>query len=197
MDALLLSGGVDSIALAAWKRPALAITVDYGQVCAAAEFRAAGAACAALGIPHVRVAADCRSLGSGDLAGKPAAAVAPEREWWPYRNQLLVTLAAAEAVTRGVRTLMLGTVRSDSFHADGTPEFVRLTDELLRYQEGGLRLEAPAIELTTAELVRRSGADLPLLCWAHSCHTADWACGRCRGCAKHRDVMAELGHDPF
>ena len=31
MRALLLSGGMDSIALAFWKRPEIAITIDYGQ----------------------------------------------------------------------------------------------------------------------------------------------------------------------
>ncbi len=29
--AILLSGGMDSIALAYWKRPELAITINYGQ----------------------------------------------------------------------------------------------------------------------------------------------------------------------
>lgn len=35
--AILLSGGMDSIALAYWKRPEIAITIDYGQKPAAAE----------------------------------------------------------------------------------------------------------------------------------------------------------------
>jgi 7-cyano-7-deazaguanine synthase len=37
MRAVLLSGGMDSIALACWQRPEFAITVDYGQRAAATE----------------------------------------------------------------------------------------------------------------------------------------------------------------
>jgi len=31
MKAILLSGGLDSIALAYWLRPQIAVTIDYGQ----------------------------------------------------------------------------------------------------------------------------------------------------------------------
>lgn len=39
--AILLSGGMDSIALAYWLRPEVAITLDYGQKAAEAEIAAA------------------------------------------------------------------------------------------------------------------------------------------------------------
>ena len=101
------------------------------------------------------------------------------------------------AVTLGVKHLMLGTVSSDASHADGTPHFVHALSSVLELQEAGLRLSAPAIGLTSIELVRRSNLDLPILCWAHSCHRANFACGTCRGCNKHREVMSGLGYDPF
>ena len=41
--ALLLSGGMDSIAIAWWKRPDIALTLDYGQQAANAEIKAATA----------------------------------------------------------------------------------------------------------------------------------------------------------
>ena len=37
--AILLSGGMDSIALAYWKKPAHSITIDYGQKAANAEMK--------------------------------------------------------------------------------------------------------------------------------------------------------------
>jgi len=101
------------------------------------------------------------------------------------------------AVALGVTDLMLGTVESDTYHADGTAAFINAMDRLLALQEGHLRLSAPALELTSVELVRRSEIDFPVLCWAHSCHKASVACGACRGCNKHREVMAGLGYDPF
>src|SRR5690349_9850191 len=96
--AILLSGGIDSIALAYWKRPDLAITIDYGQLPARAEIDAATAAARDLELEHDIVRIDCRSIGSGDLAGTLSHAVAPAPEWWPYRNQLLITIAAAHGL---------------------------------------------------------------------------------------------------
>ena len=190
--AILLSGGIDSIALAYWKRPALAITVDYGQLAAAGEHRAATQVSRKLGLQHEVISVDCRSLGSGDLAGTRPSELAPASEWWPFRNQLLLTLAAMRCVTLGVDELMIGSVKTDGFHADGRLEFVRLLSQVTESQEGSLRLSAPAIDLTSVELVRTSAVPMSLLAWAHSCHTASFACGRCRGCEKYLQVMTEI-----
>ncbi|MDZ7654290.1 MAG: 7-cyano-7-deazaguanine synthase [Burkholderiaceae bacterium] len=119
--ALLLSGGLDSLAIAHWLRPELAVTIDYGQLAAAAEIVAATQICRTLGIDHHVVSVDCRALGSGDMAGRRPVALAPASEWWPYRNQLLITLAAMWAIPRGVGQLLIGTVASDGSHADGRP----------------------------------------------------------------------------
>ena len=180
--AVLLSGGMDSSALCAWKSPRAAIAVDYGQVCAEAELVAARQICAELGITLYEVSLNCHELGSGDLAGRAASTLAPATDWWPFRNQLLVTAAAMRAVSLGVNHLMFGTVKSDANHADGTALFIETMDELLQLQEGGLRLSAPAIDLTSVELIQRSRIKAGILCWAHSCHTSNVACGACRGC---------------
>lgn len=193
---LLLSGGMDSIAIAWWKRPQWAVTVDYGQKAAAAERLAAAQVCKELGIEHAVLAVDCSALGSGDMAHKEADARAKTSDWWPYRNQLLVTLASMRAIACDVQTLYIGTVNSDGeSHLDGTAEFVRRMDDLMAYQEGGLRVVAPAIEYSTAELIRMAGVPAGLLAWAHSCHKADIACGDCRGCYKYLATYSELGAD--
>jgi 7-cyano-7-deazaguanine synthase len=196
-SAVLLSGGVDSIAIAFWKRPEVVFTLDYGQAPANAEIHAAEQVCSELGIRHEILRIDCSSLGSGDLANSPALSIAPVPEWWPFRNQLLVTLAAARAVACGVERLLLGTVVTDRAHADGSPLFVSALSSLMNMQEGGIVVEAPAIELSSAELVRTSDVPVGLLAWAHSCHVGNLACGRCRGCAKHFTTMRELGFDPY
>jgi 7-cyano-7-deazaguanine synthase len=195
--ALLLSGGMDSIAIAHWKRPSFAVTIDYGQRPAEAEIRAAAAACHDLNIGHTIIRTDLSALGSGDMAGSPALAVASVPEWWPFRNQMLVTLAAMAMLPRGVRELMIGTLKTDAAHADGTEEFVFVLDALLKAQEGEMTLVAPAIAMTAVELVRVSGAPMELLAWAHSCHVSNYACGDCRGCRKHYETMAALGVDPY
>lgn len=195
--AILLSGGVDSIALAFWKRPSVAITINYGQRAAHAEVTAARQVCSEMSIAHELVSIDCRAIGSGDMAGSAADALAPVSEWWPYRNQLLVTLAAARGIALGVDRLLLGSVASDASHTDGTPKFYSAIDALMRLQEGAVSVEAPAIEVNTVELVRKSGIPRPLLAWAHSCHTGDLACGGCRGCVKHYAVMDEVYGDAY
>lgn len=194
---LLLSGGMDSLALAFWKKPHIAFTVDYGQLPSQGEIRAAQAITQALGIEHLVIQHDYSALGSGDLVGTVPNEYAPASDWWPYRNQLLITLVAAKAISVGVGELMVGTVRTDAIHSDGTAAFVEAMDRLLSLQEGRMRIIAPAIELSCAELVRTSRVPMGLLAWAHSCHVSEFACGQCRGCNKHREAMRELGYEDY
>lgn len=196
-SALLLSGGMDSLCIAWWRRPHIAITVDYGQLPAEAELAASAAICRQLRIEHHIVRVDCRALGSGDMAGSSPNAHAPGTDWWPFRNQMLVTMAAMKAIQLGVTHLMIGTVSSDGTHKDGTPEFVRALGELMAMQEGGMVIEAPAIHMATKELALLSGVTESQLAWAHSCHRANVPCGTCRGCNKYlktlKDLEGELG----
>jgi 7-cyano-7-deazaguanine synthase len=191
--AILLSGGLDSAALAFWLKPQLGITVDYGQASARGEIRAAAQIAADLGVKHEVIRLDCSSLGSGDLALKPAMTGAPAPEWWPYRNQFLITVAAMKTIPMGISRLLVGSVKSDSFHVDGRPEFFEQIDCLIAMQEGGLRVEAPALGFTTVELIRHCGVPDGILGWTHSCHKAEFACGNCRGCWKRQEVLNELG----
>ncbi|MEC5407585.1 7-cyano-7-deazaguanine synthase [Paraburkholderia sp. MPAMCS5] len=195
--ALLLSGGMDSVAIAYWTRPEVGITVAYGQRAAQAEVRAAAEVCDVLNIEHHVIEADLSALGSGDMAGCAPATLAPVSEWWPFRNQMLVTLAAMRAVSVDVNKLLIGTLRTDGLHADGKPEFIAAMNTLLGCQEGKIALEAPAIALTGAELIKTSRVPPDLLAWAHSCHVANEACGMCRGCRKHYETLEELGVAPY
>jgi 7-cyano-7-deazaguanine synthase len=197
MSAILLSGGMDSAALAWWRRPDIALTIDYGQVSARGEIRAATAIARELGIAHEILTVDCHQLGSGDLAGTAPSGVAPVPEWWPFRNQLLITIAGMRGIALGVSELLVGAVASDGRHADGRPAFFEGIDTLMLSQEGGMRVLAPAIGMVSVDLIRTSGIELPILAWTHSCHTGDLACGNCRGCFKHQSVMGELGYIPF
>lgn len=195
--ALLFSGGMDSIALAWGMRPELAITIDYGQRAAQGEIRAAMAVCESLGLTQRVVQVDCRALGSGDMAGTEPSAFAPVSEWWPYRNQLLITMAAAIALQAGAGIVSLGVVSSDGCHADGRIEFLEAMRSVLSVQEGAMELEFPAIHESTPALCRRVAVPFEILAWAHSCHVSEYACGRCRGCNKHRHSMRELGYDDY
>lgn len=190
---LLLSGGLDSACIAAWLRPELCLSIDYGQRPAAAERRAADAVARQLRIPISHITVDASAVGSGLLVNDHETADRPS-EWWPYRNQLLITLAAAWGIGHGVREVMVGTVAGDGErHADGTPAFLESMAALLRVQEGHLTVSAPARDLHTEELLLRSQIDDATLAWTHSCHRDDIPCGDCPGCRKRAAALAAAG----
>ncbi|EMA09809.1 7-cyano-7-deazaguanine synthase [Haloarcula marismortui] len=189
---LLLSGGIDSTALAYSQRPDLAITVDYGQICAEAEIQAATQVCAELNIEHTVIEVDCSELGVGSLSNDEQIDVGSTPEWWPFRNQLIITLSAMRSVQKGGEELILGTVKTDQQHADGKKEFYAMMDSLLSFQEGNLNVSAPAIDLTTRELIEETETPLSILGWTHSCLESNTPCGECSGCVNRNNVLNEL-----
>jgi 7-cyano-7-deazaguanine synthase len=194
VEVLLLSGGLESTALAAWRRPPLALTIDYGQAPATGEITAAAAVCRVLALKHHVFRVDCSRVGSGLLAPAASAVHAPTVEWWPYRNQLLVTLAAGWGAQNDVTSITVGSVIGDGErHADGTADFYEKLDALLAMQEGAVRVNAPAAGMTSEELIVASGVTDAVLGWTHSCHTGDLSCGTCPGCVKHQGVLERLG----
>ena len=194
-EAILISGGVDSTALAYLRRPARGFVIDYGQLAGAAEVAAAIEITKEIGIELEILRVDCQTTGSGTMAGEAAIPRSPSPEWWPFRNQLLATLAAAAAIKSNIRTLVFASVKSDSFHADGRQEFYIALDKLVSLQEGGIRVEAPVLDLSSVDLVKQSKVPATILGWTHSCHTGDFACGSCRGCYKRRGVLKDCGID--
>lgn len=193
MELLLLSGGLDSSALACLRRPDICLTIDYGQSSARGELHSARTVAARLGLRWESLTIDCLSIGSGELAGEPSISASPSPEWWPYRNQLLVTLAAAWGLRNDVSTVIVGSVKSDAFHVDGSHVFYEKLNELVRMQEGDVSVRVPAIDKRTAELLRESGLSRGVAAWTHSCHTGSLACGACRGCFKRSEVLGEMG----
>jgi 7-cyano-7-deazaguanine synthase len=194
---ILLSGGMDSISLAYWKRPSVAITINYGQAAADTEIRTSAIIASELDMEHHIIAIDCSSLGSGDLINNAAIKGSPSSEWWPYRNQLLISLACMKGISLGINELMLGSVKSDGFHKDGTPGFFQRMSDLMEYQEGNIHITSPCIHLSTVDLIKLSNIPKHLLHWAHSCHTSNIPCGKCRGCNKYNQTLTELykGHE--
>lgn len=191
---LLLSGGLDSTAVAAMTRPDYCLTIDYGQIAAEAEQRAATQVARELELPAATIHVPAGAIGAGLMAKDPQTGIpdgiAPE--WWPFRNQLLITLGAAWGVTRGVTTILLGAVANDGArHRDGTEEFRAAIDALVSLQEGGIRVMAPAAHMNATDLLRASGVPESVLAWTHSCHRANLPCTRCPGCIKRAETLHE------
>jgi 7-cyano-7-deazaguanine synthase len=190
---LLLSGGVDSTALAALVRPALTVFVDYGQRPADAESRAARRVAEALDLPFLATTLNLGDFGSGLLFDDAVVDASPSPEWWPFRNQFLATAGAAIAIRERLRAVVLGSVCGDGDrHADGTRAFYDQLSALTSLQEGAVTTIAPALNHSTAELVRESALDERILGWTTSCHTGNRPCGACPGCWKRQAVFSEL-----
>lgn len=189
---LLLSGGIDSTTLAYAHMPDLTVTVDYGQCCADAEIQASAQIAKQLNLEHEVIEVDCKNLGAGTMAGQQETDLGNTPEWWPYRNQLIITLVAMDVVRRGADRLLVGAVANEQSHADGQERFFELMDSLLSFQEGNLRVEAPAIDKTTEEFVREVNPPESLLGWTHSCTASNTACGECSSCKKRQRVLARI-----
>jgi len=190
--AVLLSGGVDSICLTYGIRPEIAYTIDYGQTVAEREIYVSNYICNKLNIKHKVIKVNCKHLGSGSLVNSISENISPSKEWWPFRNQLLITLASMQSVKDSVKELYLASVKSDNFHKDGTSNFYTLMNNLLFYQEGEIKVFCPTLEYYSHELVERYDVPKELITMAHSCHISNLACGKCSGCIKQLKVRYEL-----
>src|SRR3954469_1749497 len=96
---LLLSGGMDSYALAFLNKPDIALNINYGQKSAIAELQASKLLAERLHIPLLELSIDLSSIGSGDLTDNAPIHHAPASDWWPFRNQALITLAAMRLIS--------------------------------------------------------------------------------------------------
>ena len=183
MRALLLSGGLESTAIAYWLRPQVAVTVDYGQPSVEGEIRAASTIVKLLSIKHeiIHTSAYLR------LPTRPSRTASV---WWPYRNQLLLTLAAVCTTERRVGEIYIGLVKGD-IYKDCTPDFIKKVNSLFATQERPVTVTAPARKMTTLELLKKSKIPYNFLGITISCHLSDIPCGQCAGCRKSYQVKKE------
>ncbi|MBI5380019.1 MAG: 7-cyano-7-deazaguanine synthase QueC [Nitrospirae bacterium] len=214
---VLLSGGIDSTtALAVAKAEGYAVyalTVEYGQR-HGVEVEAARRVARALGVREHRVfALDLRAMGgsalTGDLAvpkDRPPEAIAEgiPVTYVPARNTILLALALAWAEVLGAETIVLGAnVLDYSGYPDCRPEFLRAFEAMANLATKAaverrmrIRIEAPLLHLTKAEILRKGvslGVDYAL---THSCYDPTpegRACGRCDSCLLRKKGFAEAG----
>jgi len=142
---------------------------------------------------HKIIRVNLSDLGSGLLAGKSQLPASPTEEWWPFRNQFLVTVAAMAAIQINCSEVWIGTVAADrQRHSDGTAAFIQSLGKVMKLQEGSMRLFAPAVNIGSTTLLKRAKISPEILTWCHSCHTGPLACGTCPGCLKAEKTRAEF-----
>jgi len=210
---VLLSGGLDSTTALAVARSAgyqcHALTVRYGQHHAVELDAAARVAKALEAAEHRVVSVDLSTLAASALTtggtipkNRSLAEIGAPGDvpptYVPARNTVLLSLALAWAETLEARDIYLGVnVLDASGYPDCRPEFVRAFESLAQVatRAGNIRVHAPLIELTKAQIIelgRSLGVDYAM---THSCYdpVGDRACGRCDACALRRKGFFEAG----
>jgi 7-cyano-7-deazaguanine synthase len=210
---VLVSGGLDSATVLAIAqaegydvRP---LTFDYGQR-HRVELKAAKALCAALDAPEPKVIKlDLRAIGGSALTDdipvpkdQPAGDGGIPVTYVPARNTVFLSYALAYAEVLGAHDIFIGVNAVDfSGYPDCRPAFIAAFENLanLATKEGvegrAMRVHAPLISLTKAEIIRRGialGVDYSL---THSCYdpVRGRACGRCDSCNLRRRGFEQAG----
>jgi 7-cyano-7-deazaguanine synthase len=213
---LLLSGGLDSYTAGAMARAEgyelYALTIRYGQV-HAREVEAARDVAQALGVArHLELDVPLSKIGGSALVGDGA--IPKDRSidasgipstYVPARNTVFLSLAMAWAEVLGAEAVVLGVNALDySGYPDCRPEYLQAFERLASLAtkagvEGrSLRVLAPLLQLSKAQIIRRGvalGADYGL---THSCYdpAPDGSpCGRCDSCVLRARGFREAGID--
>lgn len=203
---IIVSGGMDSVTLlheyAA--RIALAVTFDYGSNHNAREIECARYQCARLGIRLMVVELPfmARVMESSLLSGADAI---PDGRYddenmrstvVPFRNGIMLSIAAGIAETNGLSHLMMANHGGDhAIYPDCRPAFVRAMSEAIAagtYE--GIDLVTPYTDISKADIARR-GAELGVdYSHTYSCYRGGVRhCGRCGTCTERREAFALAG----
>jgi len=211
---VLLSGGLDSatvlaIAAAEGFEP-LALSFQYGQR-HAIELEAARRVAAAAGVrEHVILTLDLRAIGGSALTAdlpvprdRDLAAQDIPSTYVPARNTIFLAHALALAEVRGIQDIYIGINAVDSSgYPDCRPGFVAAFEQLARLAtragvEGRpVRIRAPLIHLSKAEIIRRGlalGVDYGLTRSCYDPDPAGRACGHCDSCQIRLRAFQTLG----
>lgn len=218
---VLLSGGLDSTTTLAIARSegfrVYALTFRYGQR-HAVEIEAARSIAQSFGVEeHVLVDFDLRRFAGSALTGdlevpkdRPLASMAEgiPVTYVPARNTIFLSFALAWAEVLDATTIFIGVNALDySGYPDCRPEYLRAYEQMARLAtrvgvEGGqeLRIEAPLLHLSKAEIIRRGlelGVDYGLTRTCYDPSPEGRSCGHCDACLLRLKGFAENGlRDP-
>jgi 7-cyano-7-deazaguanine synthase len=211
---LLLSGGLDSYTAGAIAKAEgyelYALTIRYGQV-HAREVEAARQVAAALGVAqHLELDVPLSKIGGSALVGdgeipkdrSPSAGGIPST-YVPARNTVFLSLAMAWAEILGAGAIVIGVNALDySGYPDCRPEYLRAFEQLAALatragvEGGSLKILAPLLTLTKAEIIRRGltlGVHYGLTLSCYDPRPGGQPCGHCDSCQFRARGFSEAG----
>ena len=209
---VLVSGGMDSAVVLALAREegfsAYALSVSYGQR-HTSELQAADRVSEALGAAaHKTVNVDLHSIGGSaltdaDIEVPEAGGAGIPVTYVPARNTIMLSVALGWAEVLGATDIFCGVNAVDySGYPDCRPEFIAAFENLANLatkagvEGAGLRIRAPLLKMSKADIVRegmRLNVDFGQTV---SCYRADpqgRACGHCDACRLRAAGFADAG----
>jgi 7-cyano-7-deazaguanine synthase len=201
---LLLSGGIDSIVLYYWlqekKYSVFPIHIDYGQVTAAGEIKAIKSILGEeetnkilfLDIPNVKY------LGVGSLVGQFPKSGYSQGEWFeteffPNRNMILISLAAAYAYKYKIGKIAIG-VTGISSYKDTRKSFINSISTTLSESLGKFDLITPFVDLDRQFIIDEAIKMSVPIEKTFSCNAlGDRHCLLCTSCLDRLHVLNKLG----
>jgi 7-cyano-7-deazaguanine synthase len=210
---VLLSGGLDSATTLAIARgegyACHALSVDYGQRHSAEHEAAARVAMALGACEHRVVDVDLGQFGGSALTDTaidvPMRGVQPgiPATYVPARNTVMLSLALAWAEVLGAHHIFVGVNAVDySGYPDCRPEYIAAFEAMANLAtkaavEGApLRIHAPLIALSKADIVRCGsalGVDYGLTVSCYQADESGAACGLCDSCRLRRAGFKAAG----
>lgn len=203
---LVLSGGMDSTTLLHDRKDhiALAVTFDYGSKHNAREIECARKNCEMLGIEHIVIPLEFMGkyfkssllIGGEDIPEGHYADDNMKSTVVPFRNGIMLAIAAGLAESRGLKKVMLANHGGDhAIYPDCRPGFVDAMSKAIK--EGtydGIIIDAPYTNITKSDIARigkRIGVDYNL---TYSCYKGgEKHCGKCGTCVERMEALRDAG----
>lgn len=199
---LIYSGGLDSTTLLQEYRDsiALAVTFDYGSKHNAREIAFAVENCKRLGIRHMVIPLDFigkyfRSdllLSGGEIPTGEYAEDNMRSTVVPFRNGIMLAVAAGLAESYGLDTLLIANHSGDhAIYPDCRPEFIAAFDQAVRagtYE--GIRVVSPYCDITKRDIALRGHALGIDYAETWSCYKGgERHCGKCGTCTERKEAL--------
>jgi 7-cyano-7-deazaguanine synthase len=203
---LILSGGMDSTTLLYDYRDriALAVSFDYGSNHNEKEIPFARYHAKKLGIEHITIplAFMPQYFKSSLLEGSDAipeghyAADNMKSTVVPFRNGIMLAIAAGIAESRGLKFVMMANHGGDhTIYPDCRPEFVKAMSEATRTGTfPGVQILAPYTNLTKSDIACIGKTIVIDYTKTWSCYKGgEHHCGKCGTCVERKEALADAG----
>lgn len=183
---------------------ALAVTFDYGSKHNEREIECARKNCDMLGIEHIVIPLEFMGkyfkssllIGGEEIPEGHYADDNMKSTVVPFRNGIMLSIAAGLAESMGLKKVMLANHGGDhAIYPDCRPGFVRAMSEAI--SEGtydGVVIDAPYTDITKSDIARigkRIGVDYSL---TYSCYKGgERHCGKCGTCVERMEALRDAG----